>query len=238
MRIWDINPGYLNRQSLLGEHRELHGIVSILVNRKKGYARHPETMRWADFGWALRLRHQLLAAEMALRGYKDQSPVQIKSNEGKWPRIYIDQPDRQFAILGVKYLDKEPGRIPLPVNAQELWSQHKYSVLARNPELYRRLGKELVRSNTQEDFVRLARLVSELLRQSPSLGGLANALQHMWGYVNDIPARHNCGVENWPLSRLLEEIQIRSLDQKVPYLLSSTALSELKVWLPDSQNIS
>jgi len=31
MRLWDINPGYLNRQSLLGEHRELHGIVSILV---------------------------------------------------------------------------------------------------------------------------------------------------------------------------------------------------------------
>jgi len=23
MRVWDINPGYLNRQSLLGEHREL-----------------------------------------------------------------------------------------------------------------------------------------------------------------------------------------------------------------------
>ena len=30
MRIWDVNPGYLNRQSLLGEHRELHGIYIIL----------------------------------------------------------------------------------------------------------------------------------------------------------------------------------------------------------------
>jgi len=26
MRIWDIDPGFLNAQSLLGEHRELHGI--------------------------------------------------------------------------------------------------------------------------------------------------------------------------------------------------------------------
>jgi len=34
MRIWDIHPGYLNRQSLLGEHRELHGIFSIITNKK------------------------------------------------------------------------------------------------------------------------------------------------------------------------------------------------------------
>jgi len=49
MRVWDINPGYLNRQNLLGEHRELHGIVSILVNRKKGYANHPETVMLAKW---------------------------------------------------------------------------------------------------------------------------------------------------------------------------------------------
>ena len=43
MRIWDLSPGYLNRGSLLGEHRELHGLHSIIVNGKKGYANHPET---------------------------------------------------------------------------------------------------------------------------------------------------------------------------------------------------
>lgn len=36
MRIWDINPGYLNRQSLLGDHRELHGIVSIQQRARDG----------------------------------------------------------------------------------------------------------------------------------------------------------------------------------------------------------
>jgi hypothetical protein len=25
VRVWDLSPGYLNRQSLLAEHRELHG---------------------------------------------------------------------------------------------------------------------------------------------------------------------------------------------------------------------
>lgn len=80
MRIWDLHPGYLNRQSLLGEHRELHGMVSIIVNNKKGYSRHPETLRWMDFGWALNKRHQFLAAEMALRGYNDKSPVRTSYN--------------------------------------------------------------------------------------------------------------------------------------------------------------
>jgi hypothetical protein len=46
MRIWDIPPEKLCRDHLLGEHRELHEIWSILINNKKGYARHPETLRW------------------------------------------------------------------------------------------------------------------------------------------------------------------------------------------------
>jgi hypothetical protein len=31
MRVWDADPGYLNRQSLLGEHREIHAILSIVT---------------------------------------------------------------------------------------------------------------------------------------------------------------------------------------------------------------
>ena len=61
MRIWDVNPGYLNRQSLLGEHRELHAIVSIIKNNKKGYSRHPETLRWMGFGWALQSAPQIIS---------------------------------------------------------------------------------------------------------------------------------------------------------------------------------
>ena len=46
MRIWDVSPKKLCRHHLLGEHRELHAIWSVLVNGKMGYARHPETLRW------------------------------------------------------------------------------------------------------------------------------------------------------------------------------------------------
>lgn len=85
MRIWDIDPGYLNRQSLLGEHRELHGIVSIIRHNKKGYSRHPETLRRLGHGWALKHRHRLLVAEMQLRGYVDRTPVLLRSCSGPAP---------------------------------------------------------------------------------------------------------------------------------------------------------
>jgi pyrimidine dimer DNA glycosylase len=75
MRIWDLPAGYLNRQSVLGEHRELHGIYAILTNGKAGYARHPETQRWAKALSGLALRHRQLAEEMRLRGYVDRTPL-------------------------------------------------------------------------------------------------------------------------------------------------------------------
>ena len=112
MRIWDLNPGYLNRQSLLGEHRELHGIVSIIRNNKKGYSKHPETLRWVGYGWALKQRHKLLVAEMNLRGYVDRSPVLLRSNPDCWPVHFIDSPADQITLIKQKYKTIEGGRIP------------------------------------------------------------------------------------------------------------------------------
>ena len=231
MRIWDVNPGYLNRQSLLGEHRELHGIVSIIVNGKKGYSKHPETIRWSNYGWALRMRHQLLSAEMSLRNFTEKSPVATRKNKGMWPEKYIDEPAQQFRILDEKYQDKEQGRIPLPKTAQELWRQHKYSILARDVNLYKTLGKQVAQMSPTDDFSVLAQVLVRQLRVAPSIGGIRNTLQHMWGYVSDKPSTSRHNMENWSLNRLIDEIQYRVLTSKEPYLLSSTALSELEVWL-------
>jgi hypothetical protein len=234
MRIWDISPGYLNRQSLLGEHRELHGIVSIIVNGKKGYSNHPETIRWVGYGWSLWKRHQLLAAEMSLRGFTDKTPVLTRTKKGLWPEVYIDEPARQFQLLESKYKNKEQGRIPLPANAQQLWSHHKYSVLARDVKRYKIIGRQVSTMKPGDDFSELARLLTELLRDPPSTGGIRNALQHMWGYVSDNSSKSNSDVESWSLQRLFDETQRRSLREEESYLISSTALSELKVWIPDA----
>ncbi|MDH5326964.1 MAG: DUF1722 domain-containing protein [Gammaproteobacteria bacterium] len=230
MRIWDIHPGYLNRQSLLGEHRELHGIVSILVNGKKGYSRHPETLRWVGFGWALKQRHLELACEMKLRGYQEKSPVRTKSNLGIWPAGYIDNPQAQFNLLKEKYKKKEPGRIKLPRNIQELWSHHKYSVLARNPQIYKEIGRKV--SGKSIDFDTLSMDLVSWLRTPPQASGIRNALQHMWGYVSQV-SNENCkgNIKFWSLKKLLTLTQENVKISKDPYLLNSTALSELMVWL-------
>jgi hypothetical protein len=231
MRIWDIPPGYLNRQSLLGEHRELHGIVSIIINKKKGYSKHPETLRWVGYGWALRKRHQLLASEMELRGFSDKSPVRTRSKKAEWPEIYIDSPMNQYKIIDKKYQNKEKGRIPLPSNAQQLWRHHKYSVMARDVKLYKELGPKVSQMKPLDDFSDLAFIFCKILRQPPKRGRLKNALLHMWGHVSENSDTHVNGINSWGLDRIINLVQKHALKRNNTYLLESVALSELKVWI-------
>jgi hypothetical protein len=230
MRIWDVHPGYLNRQSLLGEHRELHGLVSILVNKKNGYSQHPETLRWVGYGWALKHRHRELVCEMNIRGYIDSSPVKTRSNKGVFPSIYIDEPHVQFQLLKEKYKSKEKGRIPLPNNNQELWSHYKYSVLARDQKMYKEIGRRV--SSHKVSFEQLANELIKILRIQPSEGGIRNSLQHMWGYVSEVGNKNKNGdIESWSSKKLLTHTQENVKEINEPYLNRSTALSELMVWL-------
>ncbi len=231
MRIWDINPGYLNRQSLLGEHRELHGIVSIITNNKKGYSRHPETLRWKDYGWALTTRHKLLVSEMELRNFNEKTPVSMHSNEGLWPSLYIDKPGVQFKILTEKYKIKEKGRIILPETPQELWSHHKYSVLARDILMYKEIGRNVAKMQPNDDFSELSKILTEKLRCAPSPGGIKNAVQHMWGHVKNYYSGSKKQISTWSVYDMFDNTQKIAVKIREPYLMNSTALSELKIWL-------
>jgi hypothetical protein len=227
MRVWDIHPGYLNRESLLGEHREVHAIFSIVLNARKGYAHHPETLRWRSSLGALGIRHDLLVCEMLLRGYRHHSPVPTVP-AAHWPKNFIDTPHMQFAILNEKYRMKGKGRIPLPINAQQLWAQHKYSVLARAPGLYKRIGLEVARRKGREFFAGLSHNLVEALRVQPPPGRLMNALQHMWGHVSSFNAGPVPDIANTVV--LISEIWKRSRECGARYLLESTALSDLALW--------
>jgi len=231
MRIWDLNPGYLNNLSLLGEHRELHGIVSIILNNKKGYSKHPETIRWKGYEWALGRRHALLVSEMKLRGIRDHSPLDLRSDTGHWPSTYINTPGDQFAILGEKYKERRQGRIPLPRKTGELWAQHKYSVMARSPDIYKNIGKEVSKIRKKEGFVELALRLVELLREPPSPGNLKNTIEHMWVHVSD---KLSAGeVKPQGSAELLAAVQVLTIKYKEPYLKGSTALGELASWMND-----
>jgi hypothetical protein len=75
VRIWDLDPGWLCDRHLLGEHRELHAIWSILTTGKRGYRDHPETVRWRGRLAALYARHDLQVAEMGRRGFRHASSL-------------------------------------------------------------------------------------------------------------------------------------------------------------------
>jgi hypothetical protein len=227
MRIWDIAPGYLSRQRLLGEHRELHGLVSILAHGKSGYARHPETLRWVGCVGGLIRRHDGLAAEMHLRGYVDRTPLTSPGMRVRWPRVFITPPGDQFALLALKYREGESGRVPLPSNGQELWAQHKYSVLARDPETYTLIGRRVARMRRGQGIGRLSQELVEILRVAPPARRLVNALEHMWGHVAGQATpedRRRAGLSSMAM---LDTIARLTVQNREPYLLQSTALSDL-----------
>lgn len=229
MRIWDIDAGYLNKQSLLREHKELHRLVSTIVRSKKGHSYHPETLRWMNFGWALKYRHFQLVCEMRLRGYTERSPVAVRFNAEHWPEDFIDTPAQQFELLNVRYRGEDKGRIPLPKNSEQLWRQHKYSVLARDPQLYKKIGQMVANKTIQ--FPDLAISLVKTLRVRPHIGGVTNAVQHMWGYVSDCNKDEKPNTNAWSTKRLLQETQLRVMSNNTVYLRDSTALAELMVWI-------
>jgi hypothetical protein len=235
MRIWDVNPGYLNRQSLLGEHRELHGLYNIIKDGKKGYSRHPETLRWYGKLGLLRRRHELLVSEMTLRGYNHRSPlppIQVEDETGDSQQVqdsYVDPVYRQFELLKEKYTGRESGRIPFPVNSQQLWAQHKYSVLARDPEYYKSIGPELASGDNPGLSRDNAQELVEMLYRVPPKGRLINALLHMWGYVSRYASSPPPNPES-DLHGLVDSLRRLVMEHEVQYLVHSTALSDLMIF--------
>ena len=103
MRIWDVPPALLCRQHLLGEHRELHGLWNIVSQGKRGYSKHPETMRWEGKLAALFVRHQQLVDEMQRRGYRHNSPLDAALATGSGVQdVLITTVRNQRALLRSK----------------------------------------------------------------------------------------------------------------------------------------
>lgn len=231
MRIWDISPAYLNRQSLLGEHRELHGLHSILVENKKGYSRHPETLRWVGCLSGLARRHMSLAAEMCLRGYSDRTPIFDGTLQIRWPESFVTPPAMQYELLENKYVGRDQGRIPLPESAQELWAQHKYSVMARDPAAYHTMGRQIAGMRRGSDVSAVAEELVHLLRREPSAKYLVNALEHIWGHVSKIATAADKRAAHVSPADLFFRTCALAIQTKEPYLMASTALSDLAMYV-------
>lgn len=105
MRIWDLSPAVLCRNHLLGEHRELHALWSVLMEDQDsgGYNRHPETCRWRGKRKALYDRHKQLVKEMQNRGYNHNSPLEESDATGQAEQTeFVDVPEAQKQMLRQK----------------------------------------------------------------------------------------------------------------------------------------
>lgn len=106
MRIWDLPPSVLCRKHLLGEHRELHAIWTVLTQNKKGYAKHPETLRWVGKLKALAKRHESLVDEMKKRDYKHNSNLDMSLATGSAiQKKFIHTIEEQKEIIKNKLCD-------------------------------------------------------------------------------------------------------------------------------------
>lgn len=93
----------LCRKHLLGEHRELHAIWSIITNNKKGYSKHPETIRWKGKLKALYNRHEKQLVEMKKRGYSHKSPLDKTLATGKNIQTdFVDTIEKQKKLFKQK----------------------------------------------------------------------------------------------------------------------------------------
>lgn len=106
MRIWDVKPEILCRKHLLGEHRELHALWTIITKNKVGYSKHPETLRWYGKLNALYKRHDELVLEMKKRGYNHKSSLDVKSATGDSKQSdFVNTIREQMEILKNKNCD-------------------------------------------------------------------------------------------------------------------------------------
>jgi len=189
---------------------------------------------WTKFSWAAKRRYLWVSSELGYRKIKIEPPS-VKDwvilNPQAWPSSNYS-PATQFNwVKGGGYGDKS-SRIRLPENSQQLWAHHKYSILARDHNLYKLIGPRVASQAARSGYDELANELTYALRLWPEKGGIRNALHHMWGHVsrnNNVDPDFN----NWSSSRLIKEITGQVQVNPEPYLNQSTALTEIQTYLSE-----
>ena len=166
---------------------------------------------------------------MTLRGYQERSPLADDARRVRWPDVFVTVPSQQFQLLRTKYVRREPGRIPLPRSSQELWAQHKYSVMARDPETYRALGRRIARLRGNAGFTEFATELVEILRRGSDRGRVITAIEHLWGHVNTLATADQRKTAQTSPECMLQAAQRLAMLSNDPYLMASTALADLTV---------
>ena len=159
--------------------------------------------------------------EMQVRRLEIINPVVLPDcpHPTHWPEARGPTPREQFELLGKTLTEFNQARIPLPRSPQELWSHHKYSIMARNLSLYKDIGQSVSKMRRHTEWNDLAHQLTQLLETAPAPGNLRNALQHLWGYVSQYEKFIGSELDSWTPKQMLAEIQKRSVKERLCSLI-------------------
>lgn len=221
MGVWEVFPGYLSDQQL----EEQLQVLGRLAAEPEVPGADLTLKHWRGYEPALAWLEAWGVAELRLRG--SDRPLTPVTRQMVWPPAFEIPPANQFARLRSQH---QAGRIAVPKTPQQLWAQHKYSVMARDPARYRALGRR-VALGKDGDFAPLAEELLLILRELPQPGRLFNALEHLWGYVANQAGEAERRAARHSAAALLENTAALAVRLQVPYLLSSTALTDLAIFV-------
>ena len=101
--------------------------------------------------------------------------------------------------------------------------------MARDPELYKTIGRRVSRLRPHARCDALSAELVMVLRVRSEAGRLFSALEHMWGHVRDHATVAERLSASGAAAALMRAIQTAALRSAEPYLLASTALSDLAI---------
>lgn len=112
--------------------------------------------------------------------------------------------------------------------AELRWRAEKYRVMFHSQRHYQRIR---VAMKEQQSAEQIEALIKEALAETPTVGSMRNACQHMWGYFKKVAtseerARYNEYVANDDYNGLCRYLYELANRYNVTYLQNSTILQE------------
>ena len=224
MKIWDCYPAYLNQNQLIAEHRELHGLMQLIETGGGEQSNmDPHVANWLQAPQALAWRHALLVEEMRLHQVDHKSPMDYDRKTTVWPVISKEMSlSMQYDQL--KALSHD-ARLVIPTETETLIRQNAFSIMARDPGLYKYLQSESHHGRLA--LPELFREVTLVVRKPVSKEVYERVIATMWRYCQKAPEAFTFSSSHDRPSRRIRAIQYLAGKYRWPELWQSTALTDL-----------
>lgn len=224
MKIWDCFPAYLNKNQLVAEHRELHGIMQMV---ERGYPvrsdMDPHIANWLQAPQAIAWRHSLVAEEMRLHEIAHKSPIDSFRTPVEWPPFSKEITlSMQFDQVNALAHD---ARLVIPNETETLIQQSAFSVMARDPALYKYLQQESHHGRLV--MTELLKEVSEIVRKPVQVEVYERVINSMWRYCKQAPEAFTFSSSEHRPARRIRAMQFLAGKYRWPELWQSTALTDL-----------